>query len=466
MAHILTVSAGLASVIYPSLELGRRLAAAGHRVDFAGPEGYRELAEGLGLRFRRLDPGRYAEFLDADRDGGMLNRLWFLRRRRAYALESTATDAFIRLLRAVDPDLLLINGEMHEHIIAAQGAGAPTVLINTFASIWRRPGLPPPHHAVRPGVGWKGTPIGTRFLWLLLRLRKWSRAVTRCVRDVGCDRLSILRRLASEARFDLRRETDASQWLIPFAYRHIPVLSVHALEFEFPHQPPPHVHYVGPMVLQVRDDRSFPPADRAALQEIVDRRQQGGDRRLIYAAFGSAFSTDVSLLQRLFRSVAERPDWELVVSLSQRMTPPDPRSLPERVHVFPWMPQVAVLEHADAMVTHGGIHTIDECVLSGVPMLVYCGFQTDMGGNTARVLHHGIGIAGDTHRDEPETIRRHLDRLLHDDHVKEHLDRLKRAYLAYAEHRVAESTIDDLLDRISRRSSTAPPGPAGPHRHA
>ena len=73
--------------------------------------------------------------------------------------------------------------------------------------------------------------------------------------------------------------------------------------------------------------------------------------------------------------------------------------LPARVHTFPWVPQVDVLRQADVAVTHGGIGTVDECVSSGVPVLVYCGWETDMAGTTARVLHHGIGLAGDRRRD-------------------------------------------------------------------
>ena len=166
-------------------------------------------------------------------------------------------------MRDLDPDLVLINGEMHEHIIAAAGTGRPIALLNTFVSIWRRPGLPPPHHLVRPGVGWRGSRLGISLLWRELRLRKRLRACSQRIRRLGCDRLSILRRLAREVGFDFRRETDAGQWLIPFTYRRLPVLSLHALEFEFPHRPPSRVHYVGPMVLESRVDRPLPAADRA-----------------------------------------------------------------------------------------------------------------------------------------------------------------------------------------------------------
>lgn len=465
MANILQVTCGFESLLYPSVELARRLAAAGHQVTFASLPGARELVEYQGLGFLPLKPSRYEEFLEADAKAGPFHRLLNLRRRRARAKEEMALESFAQALRDMDLDLVLVDGEMHEHILCALGSGVPTVLLNSFASIWRLPGLPPAHHLVQPGVGWKGTPAGMALLWFALRLRKWWRAASLRVRRVGCDRLSMLRLLAHEAGLDFGRTTDDSQWLIPFTYRQVPVLSLHALEFEFPHQPKDGVHYVGPMVLEGRMDRPLPAADRTRLEALLARRasswragarragaqgeQLQGPKRLIYAGFGSVLSTDRAFLKRLVGVVAERPDWELVISLSGRLAAADLGTLPERVHVFSWVPQTLVLQSSDVVVTHGGINTIDECVLEGVPMLVCCGFQTDMAGNTARVVYHGLGLAGDRRQDTTRVIRQHLDRLLDEPQFAANLRRLKQRYEAYAENRVAEQVVASLLDEGS-----------------
>ena len=83
MAHILCVTDGLPSVLYPSVELARRLAAAGHRVTYAGPAEARELVEHHGLEFLPLEPSGYRGFLELDGRAGPLARLLSLRGRRA-----------------------------------------------------------------------------------------------------------------------------------------------------------------------------------------------------------------------------------------------------------------------------------------------------------------------------------------------------------------------------------------------
>ena len=449
-ARILIVTAGWSGLLYSSVELARRLADTGHEITCLGPEKARDIVEHHGLRFSELKPSRYEEFLERDAGSSRFDRLLRLPRRRAEAVESLELSAFVETVRQLHPDLLLIDGEMHEQIIAASGIGVPMALLNTFLSLWRRPGLPPAHYPVQPGRGWRGSRLGIRVLWLAASVRKRRKALVQWLRRVGCDRLSVLRQLARETGFDLERETDSKQWLIPFTYRRLPTLSLHALEFEFPHQPPKQTHYVGPLMLEKRRDRSMTPSERARLDRLLDRfRDNGDDSRLIYAGFGSVFSTDPSLVERLIASVAERPDWELLISLTERVDPTDLGALPEQVHPFSWVPQVDVLRVADVAVTHGGINTLDECVLCGVPALVYCGGETDMAGNTARVAFHGIGIVGDRDHDGTAEISRHLDRLMHEPSFASNITRLREQYEAYQHNRIAEQTIESLLRRES-----------------
>lgn len=456
MARILIATDGFPSILYPSLELARRLSATGHQVTFAGAPTVRELAEHHDLGFIPLEASRYDGFLKADDRLGLLTRLITLRARRRQAAAAMAVTSFEAAARDLAPDLIVIDGEMHGHIIAASALGKPMAVLNSFASIWRRPGLPPAHCQVRPGVGWRGSRIGMELLWLTLGWRKRRLRWRQWWRRVGCDPVSVYRHLARQAGFDFERETDFGQWLIPFTYRHLPVLSLHAREFEFPHQPPEHVHYVGPMLLDSRIDRTLEAADRQQLDAIFGRRRSSDRQRLIYAGFGSTLTANPALLRRLLGIVEQRPDWQLVLSLSEQLRDGElakPAELPERIHVFSWLPQREVLQHADVVISHGGVNTIDECVVAGVPMLIYCGGETDMAGNTARVVHHGLGLAGDPRRDASEQICQHLDRLLTEPSFEHQLQDFQRAYLAYSETRVAERVVEKLVGSPAKRDA-------------
>jgi UDP:flavonoid glycosyltransferase YjiC (YdhE family) len=446
VAEILAVTDGPAGMSFSTIELCRRLAAAGHAVTFAGEASALGLAEHHGLGFRALEPNGLGGFHDEDSTAGVVDLLLRIPERRRAAAASTGAERFASLLYELGPDLALIDGEMHEHIVVSSGSGVRVALLNTFCSIWRRTGSPPPHTAIRPGVGWQGSRIGIALAWSAFRLRKRIRALRLRFQRVGCDRISVLRALSRDVGFDLDREADAGQWLIPYTYPRFPVLSLHAFEFEFPHEPPPEVSYVGPMVLQDRLERPMSDTDRRRLDEVLDRHEQSdAGRVLLYAGFGSFFTAHFRWLRRLVAAVGERPDWELVLALGGRYDGSELGELPDGVHAFSWAPQLEVLAHADAAVVHGGVNTIDECVLAGVPMLVSCGGETDMAGNTARIVHHGIGLAADPERDTTGRITERLDRLLDEPTFADKLSRMRRAYREYADNGVAEHVVGDLL---------------------
>ncbi|MEE4270338.1 MAG: nucleotide disphospho-sugar-binding domain-containing protein [Thermoanaerobaculales bacterium] len=446
MAEILAVTDGPAGMRFSTIELCRRLVAAGHAVIFAGAASARELAEHHGLGYRELEPNGLGAFHNEDSTAGVVDRLRRIPERRRTAAASTGASRFAALLDELGPDLVLLDGEMHEHIVVGAGAGVQLALLNTFCSIWRRPGLPPPHTPIRPGVGWRGNRLGMALAWTAFDLRKRIRSLRHRIGRVGCDRVSVLRSIARDAGFDLDREADPSQWLIPFTYPRLPALSLHAFEFEFHHEPAPGVRFVGPMVLEERLDPPMPEADRRRLDAVLDRRRgSGSEGALLYAGFGSFFTADRRWLCRLIDAVGKRPDRELVLALGDGLDPAELGGLPEGVYAFAWVPQLEVLSHADAAIVHGGINTIDECVLAGVPMLVVCGGETDMAGNTARVLHHGLGLAADPVGDGAVHILGRLDRLLGDAAIKENLDRMGLAYRTYAENGEVERVVDDLL---------------------
>ncbi|MEM7517469.1 MAG: nucleotide disphospho-sugar-binding domain-containing protein [Planctomycetota bacterium] len=344
-------------------------------------------------------------------------------------------------------DLTLIDGERHEAILPAVAAGFRVALLNTFQSIWRLPGMPPLHHRVIPGRGLLGSRPGIAALWLQLRARKARRERKLRARGAGCDRISVLRSLCADLGLDMESQIAREHWLIPFTYSKLPVLCVHAEEFEFPHQVPDRVHYVGPMILRQRAAAATSQdPELSGLAALLAKHEAPGEKRkLLYAGFGSFFSASNRLIERILEAVRAHEDWDLVLSLGGQRTPADFAPLPGRVLALPWVPQLEVLEHADVAIVHGAINTYNECVSSGVPTLTYGGGETDMPGNAARAEFHGIGLIGDEARETAGNLEAHLIRLLEDPLYRTNIERLRGSYRRYEANQVAERTVSDVL---------------------
>jgi zeaxanthin glucosyltransferase len=83
--------------------------------------------------------------------------------------------------------------------------------------------------------------------------------------------------------------------------------------------------------------------------------------------------------------------------------------------VRPYLPQVAILERASALVTHAGNNSVTEAIAAGVPMLALP-FSTDQFDGAAAIELAGLGRAADPNRLTPVDVERAVDRLLRATH--------------------------------------------------
>jgi MGT family glycosyltransferase len=132
-----------------------------------------------------------------------------------------------------------------------------------------------------------------------------------------------------------------------------------------------------------------------------------GDGRLVYLSLGSLGSADVELMQRLIDTLADTPH-RVVVSMGPQH---DQLELASNMVGEEFLPQVSVLPHVDAVITHGGNNTVTECLYFGKPMVVLPLFW-DQYDNAQRMHETGLGIRLDTYGHAPEELTGALDEVL------------------------------------------------------
>lgn len=461
MASILLVTSEMAGRINIMCELARRLAAAGHSAAVACPVDVRARVEAQGVRYVDITPRPppsapndrpAAPQTRVDRLVGFVRRLSRLRtidaRRRARVAALGLGD-FVVAARREAPDLLLVDVELPGHVMVAHGAGLNVVLWTSMLSLWKRPGLPPLGSPIVVGRGAAGSRLGVEWAWLRFRVWKWLRRQRLRITRVGEDQISVMRTVAAMAGFPFRGEADLGQWLVPFTFRSLPLVTFNAAEIEFPHDPPPMCTYAGP-VLPGESRRAHPDIEagtaRQRLDELVARRRRGDAGTLVYCAFGAWHKgDDRPFLERVLRAVERHPDWQVVVGLGGRLDPAALGPVPENVHVFSWAPQLEILAVADCAIHHGGVSSVNECITLGVPMVLYPFHFMDQPGNAARVAFHGIGEVGDRGRDSVDTIERRIARMAHDPTVRARIDAMSRAFAVYQREDRAVAYVESAL---------------------
>ena len=428
--------------------MARRLQLAGHEVTLGAPRPLGDRVAAEGLKFEEFP------FINTDpapplpESAGKVGRMWLRfkdqKKRRASALESYQPHAFKKTVERLNPDLILIDIELHEYIFAACGIDREFVLLSQWYSTWRRSGLPYLLTDVIPGVGERGTPKAIAAHWEAVERQRTKMFRKMATRSFGTDRRSVLLALARANTFPSKYIRE-NWWPGVFSYAELPVITMTPFEMEFPHDPRPELHYVGPMVHESRVEKAAVSHGGKDIEELLAETRTS-DAKLLLCTLSTMKAGDASFLRRLFDAVAERPDWRLIVGLGGKLDPVTLGEIPGNVHTFSYVPQLRVLREADLSINHAGIHTIHECIHFGVPMLIYSGKQSDQPGCAARVHHHGLGLMADKDTDDVVAIRANIEQVLTALAFGEAVRKFQAISRSYSANEVLERQVAGLLN--------------------
>jgi MGT family glycosyltransferase len=113
------------------------------------------------------------------------------------------------------------------------------------------------------------------------------------------------------------------------------------------------------------------------------------DRRIVYVSLGTVFNGQPAVFRSLIAGAAAAGAHVVVSAGASFDALADLRSPSVQLHRR--VPQVPLLERVDAVVTHGGNNTVQECLAAGRPMVVIP-FGGDQVANAHRVERLGVGV--------------------------------------------------------------------------
>ena len=120
---------------------------------------------------------------------------------------------------------------------------------------------------------------------------------------------------------------------------------------------------------------------------IYDRKQVfefNKNRPIVYISLGTIVRGSKSFYKKCIEMFKEE-DVDVIVSTNVKL-----RRLPSNIHVYSSVPQMEVLKITDVFVTHGGMNSVSEAMVCGVPMVVIP-FASDQPVNAECVERLGIG---------------------------------------------------------------------------
>ncbi|WP_369693093.1 macrolide family glycosyltransferase [Streptomyces luteocolor] len=150
-----------------------------------------------------------------------------------------------------------------------------------------------------------------------------------------------------------------------------------------------------------------------------------GAEKVLLVSLGSAYTQQPQFYRNCVAAFGDLPGWHVVLQIGKHVDPAElGDGLPSSIEVRSWSPQLAILEQADAFVTHAGMGSSSEGLFCGVPMIaVPQGAEQPL--NADRLVELGVARRIDTEAATAEVLRAALLDLVADPEVAARCARLK-----------------------------------------
>ncbi|MGW6335832.1 macrolide family glycosyltransferase [Nocardia rhamnosiphila] len=146
--------------------------------------------------------------------------------------------------------------------------------------------------------------------------------------------------------------------------------------------------------------------------------------KVLLISLGSAYTYRPEFYRRCLQAFGDLPGWHIVLQIGKHTDPGELGDIPADVDVHSWVPQRAILDRADAFLTHAGMGGCGEGLLAGVPMIAVPQ-AAEQFLNADRLVELGVARRIDTDDATPENLRAALIDLVGDAEVADRSARLR-----------------------------------------
>lgn len=191
-----------------------------------------------------------------------------------------------------------------------------------------------------------------------------------------------------------------------------------------------------------------------------ERPAAADGRRLLLISLGSAFTDQPEFYRACLAAFGDLPDWYVVLQIGKQTDPALLGGIPDNVELHSWVPQPAILAHADAFVTHAGMGGAKEGLHQGVPM-VAVPQAADQFMNADRLVSLGVARRLDADDASPLALREALLAVADDPGVRERLTALREEARREGGTGRAADLVEAELPRTRAAEGTPGRTPAG-----
>ncbi len=400
MAKILISVLPASGHVNPMIAIAQALQHEGHQIRVATDNSYHPQLQRAGLEplIMPYPVGAIAKALEyLRRPAGWLSQIKRHPPQSYFFMHlAELTAALMQYIEDFQADILLTDLNLYAGPIAAEVCQIPyasyCAIVNTYVS----PDAPP----YGMGVDWYPESNMRRWLWPIYRIG--MRAVL--------------------WRYDRIVNRVRHYYGLPSAHgamlAHSPYLALIPTTeaYEYPRRAvPAYMMYIGPVTT----------SERGEVHDDFDWAWLDDGRPTVYVSMGTI--VDGTDIFRNALEAARGADWKMVMAIGREGDARKYADAPPNVLVRNFVPQLALLDKVQAVVSHGGNNTVTETLLHGLPLVVIPN-SADQPESAGRVKASGAGIRMRPREATPRRLRQSIEAILNKPSYRAAAQRIQASY--------------------------------------
>lgn len=392
--------------------LAKALQDTNYEIIFLGHAWAKEMVENEGFKFKNFSYKEVYQLKSIRAFFGLLLLSLFETRSLLSRYREWYSSVFQILLidKELNPTCYFVDEHLNHYFIPLHSTRKGVIIVNTKLSTKRQPYVPPlnsyfiPHKTIV-------AKIYCDLLWLRHILNYRFDEIPPTLALLGKSDSFFYKRLCKKIGLNWHSTISNNNAFYP-AIKGVKtiVLAPRVLEFKVSRPCENEIYINWP---PLKNESKFITISYLDLKvKLVALRAQGF--KVIFFAMGTTsrgyFTLVQTLLNKVTKVVCGHLDWLIVISTSG-VKYDLPNS--ERIFTFDILPQLDLLQLTDAMINHGGLTTVKECLHYKVPMLIFpMNQRSDQKGNAARVESNGFGLSGKINKDSVREVEEKLVKVL------------------------------------------------------
>lgn len=338
-----------------------------------------------------------------------------------------------QLIDREKPDLFIIDYSYVQYYFCLQKFDIPIVMLETTVSSVRTPKYPGVFSTLMPKDSTLEN-LKISISWNRYYLKRWMLNTWYKILFRGYDPNSFIKLLIKETGFPKNRIDQSRAFYV--GIKGVKELVLCEKTFDFPGRNISDQYHLCPIIDQQRTGTFTKAVHKSILEinalEVLNLLSN--TQHIIYGSLGSSaslwFHDRATFFKKLIDAVRDLDNCILILSVGKNFDQNALGTIPSYVHIYERVPQLEVLKKTNLMVTHGGLNSVNECILNGVPMLVdTLGLPYDQNGNAARVAYHGIGLRANVRKEATKNITKKIRQILHQSSFKENILKMQKVYI-------------------------------------